>query len=544
LFSWAKRSRLLLPGFLVALATGILMAAPAVAGPLDTISLVKDIYPGESAGTPNSGFPYDLTDVDGTLFFGAKDATHGYELWKSDGTAAGTTLVKDIGVPFNGDPGNLVDFNGAVFFAAGDAAHGYELWKSDGTTAGTTLVKDIYPGTDSGGGPNGGDPSELTVVNGTLFFSARDATHGQELWKSDGTTAGTKLVKDIDPGTNGTGPNDGSPAGLTAVGSTLFFSARDATRGKELWKSNGTTAGTTLVKDTYPGSNGGNPNNGNPGKLADIGGELFFRAADATHGEELWKSNGTTAGTTLVKDIYPDSNSGIPDNGNPYKLIDVNGVAFFEADDGTHGTELWKSDGTPGGTTLVKDINPGGDGSPFFYSSGDVSVNINGTLYFQANDGGSNYELWKSDGTPAGTTLAKEINTASGEGGTPGGLSNAHGRLFFTADDGTHGSELWAGTDTVAPETTITKAPKHKLKTKKRKAKVRIKFSSEPGASFGCTLDRKTEPCSSPFKTKVRKGKHVFSVVASDDVGNPDPTPASVKFKVVRKKHKKHHGHG
>ncbi len=253
------------------------------------------------------------------------------------------------------------------------------------------LVKDIFPGSDS----SFSDDSFFTNVNGTLFFVANDGTTGRELWKSNGTAAGTILVKDIFPGVGGS-----SPSFLTNVNGTLFFMANDGTTGWELWKSNGTALGTTLVKDINPG---GDSSILFPsfGVLTNVNGTLFFVANDGTTGGELWKSDGTTIGTTLVKDIRPGSSVNDPWPGG---LTNVNGTLFFVANDGTTGGELWKSDGTTIGTTLVKDIRP-------VFASSELRwlTNVNGTLFFVANDGTTGPELWKSDGTTIGTTLFKDI---------------------------------------------------------------------------------------------------------------------------------------
>src|SRR5262245_57599686 len=267
-------------------------------------ALVKDINPGRG-----SSYPEYLTNFNGTLFFTANDGVHGKELWKSDGTTVGTVLVKDIRPGSRGSyPFNLTVIGSTLFFTANDGVHGAELWKSDGTTAGTVLVKDINPGSASS------YPQNHTVVNGTLFFSANDGTHGTELWKSNGTAAGTVLVKDIRPGSSPYGfPFSSHPRDLTAVGDALFFSADDGVNGRELWKSDGTAAGTVLVKDIRPGSSPyGYPYGSDPQHLTAVGGTLFFAANDGTHGTELWKSNGTAAGTVLVKDSSPGNYGAYP----------------------------------------------------------------------------------------------------------------------------------------------------------------------------------------------------------------------------------------
>ena len=161
---------------------------------------------------------------------------------------------------------------GTLCFTADDGTNGRELWKSDGMAATTLLVKDIRPGAA------GSDPFGMTNVNGTLYFAADDGTTGRELWRSDGTTAGTAIVRDIRPG--GAGSDPGS---LTNVGGTLYFAADDGSAGRELWRSDGTAASTSRVADINPGGASSDPQ-----YLAVAIGHLFFAADDGVHGFELW----------------------------------------------------------------------------------------------------------------------------------------------------------------------------------------------------------------------------------------------------------------
>jgi ELWxxDGT repeat protein len=370
--------------------------------------------------------PIFLTNVNGTLFFVAEDGINGWELWKSDGTTAGTYMVKDITAgSASSDFKDLINMNGMLFFTVDDGVHGYELWKSDGTANGTVMVKDILVGSGSS------MPLYLTVVNGILYFSAIDTSTGQELWRSDGTTNGTVLVQDIRLGTSGSNPSK-----LTEVNGQLFFVANNGFttgyNGSELWVLGNAQGYPQITRDIVVG-----PGSSNPSKLTNVNGILYFTANNGLSGVELFASDGSNQGTVLVKDIVAGTGSSNPDN-----LINVNGTLFFTADDGTHNMELWKSLGVTN-AILVKDIRQGTQASIPNYL-----VNVNGILYFSAYENSTGEELWKSDGTESGTSIVKDIYPGDYVGNPynsyPHYLINGNGELYFTADDGVYSRyRLW-----------------------------------------------------------------------------------------------------
>jgi ELWxxDGT repeat protein len=385
-------------------------------GTAGNTNLLKDIFPGNGSSSPSN-----FAIVGTTLFFSANDGATGVELWKTDGTAAGTVLVKDIrsGAASAG-PTSLFQTGSFLLFTATDVTTGQELWKSDGTAAGTVMVKEIVPG------PTGAGIGRVVGTGTKIYFGASAEPGNNELWKSDGTAAGTVLVKDIYPGT----ANGSLFGAVFGFGETLYFAANNGTNGLELWKSDGTTAGTVMLKDLNTAGDG------NPQNFTVMGGKIYFTGVDATNGSELWVTDGTAAGTTLVKDIFPGTS-----NGAPVRLTALGSTIYFRATDGTNGVELWKSNGTAAGTVMVKDINTSAAGAS---SSPDQFAVIGTNIFFQANDGVNGAELWKSDGTAGGTVLLKDIQ-AGAIASTPTNVSlNPSATYFlFSADNGVNGAELW-----------------------------------------------------------------------------------------------------
>jgi len=260
------------------------------------------------------------------------------------------------------DPDSLTDVDGTLFFTVDDGTHGRELWRSDGTESGTALVKDIRPGTAGSG------PSELVNVDGTLFFMADNGEHGQELWKSDGTADGTLLVRDITPG-----PGHTSAGSFTASGSRLYFMTEGG-----LWSSNGTAAGTVEVMSSFPGGmSDENPVGRSIGPIAPTSMDLYFVVNHLSlygmsfstvwfRGEPVF--NATEGGRdSLIGEIavisdavyFNIGSAGLwkHEAGQSTLLRRASVHSFTPAGDQLYflsGGDLWRTDGTEGGTTRVK----------------------------------------------------------------------------------------------------------------------------------------------------------------------------------------------
>ena len=345
-----------------------------------------------------SSSPAHFAAMGNHLYFSANDGINGSELWKTDGTVTGTMMVKDLNPGANGShPTGLTAFNNALYFAATDA-NGTELWKSDGTATGTLLFKEFVPGLGSG------TPTNIWVDGNQLRFKA-----AQESWSSDGTLAGTVV--------QAPSFTDNPYAKL---GNWYYFAGSDS-NGTELWRSDALSYSGQLFKDLYPGSTTYQwpsfntiVNSSNPGNFFLFNNTLYFSATDA-NGRELWKSDGTIAGTVMVKELYPGSqyNSGTMtsqvNGGSPKNFQVIDNELYFSASD-ANGTALWKTDGTANGTVKVLDLpNLNGElikfGNALYYQGRDV-------LGFELHRKELNVSTTGGPSAPTGATHVVDLNSA------------------------------------------------------------------------------------------------------------------------------------
>ena len=381
-----------------------------------------------------SSSPSEINVINNQLFFSANTTYLGNELWKSDGSKNGTKLVKDI---VTGTGSSFITFlspfgNKMVFtIAPNDPAATKNLWLSDGTEQGTILLKETKAFSAYGEKIN-----QIAVLNNNVLFAAKEGAFGEELWITDGTVAGTRQLKDIN--LNGASSPIFPTKRAILNDSLAFFQATDGVRGVELWKTNGTASGTEMLANIYPNDN---PSilNYHIKQMTPVGNLLYFTADNTVNGSELWKTNGTATGTSLVKDIYPGSNWSEISN-----AVNFKNTLFFSAANGVNGFELWKSDGTENGTVMVKDIVTGRDGS----EPDGLTIHKNELFFVCKKDSTNTDALWKTDGTTNGTVRVKRL--------FPNGLSNIKNMfstdtyLYFSATNGVNGTELWRtnGTDT------------------------------------------------------------------------------------------------
>ncbi|MDQ0595649.1 ELWxxDGT repeat protein [Chryseobacterium ginsenosidimutans] len=362
------------------------------------------------------------------------------------------TKLNEIHYGESSSPSSLIKFNDQIIFSAErNTDEGRELWAYNLSTQKSTLLKDILPGHNSG---MFSEPY-FGRINNKIYFIASDNSSYNQIWVTDGTVAGTQKVKDLssnygaitqvagnklfifsnkelsvyDPANNTltslkTFEYTSGTMRLETFNNQLFLAANDGVNGKEVWKSDGTIIGTTLLKDIAANSGNGIPADF---KILALNNGKFYFVGNTGTAYQLYESDGTTAGTNPLMPVP-----------NTFQLEGIsagNYFVFIGFDAANGGFEPWISDGTVSGTKILKDIIPGTTSS---MGLNDKFLKIGNKIYFDSNSNGTTYGnyIWETDGTTAGTTI---VNTPT------------NNMLYGTSSDGQHliltkpneGSRYW-----------------------------------------------------------------------------------------------------
>lgn len=403
-----------------------LAAAAICAAGASAQTLVKDINTTPDPARNPSSKPRSFAAPAGAnwMVFTAERKGYGRELFVRTGTGQ-TRLLKDIRPgAASSSPSQLTAGGGHVYFVANNGTHGPELWRTNGTTAGTSMFYDLRPGSA------GSSPTGLVYLSGSLWFAADNGSYGREPWTLTGNTL--RQVKNI-----ASGSGSSFPSRFMHSGGYVYFSANDGKSGYELWRSRGTSATTYRVHDIYPGSGSSSPD----GMVA-FQGRIFFVATHSQSGRELWSTDGTSAGTRIFRDIVAGARSS-----SPRHLTRIGNGLVFSAHTPNNGRELWQTRGSVFTTWLLKDIRSGSLGSnpDQFYSSGR-------NVWFTADNGSWGRELYRVYATSSGGALqvgSYDLRRGSA-GSSPSEFLAFNGYLYVVYDDGTHGAELWSGREPFA----------------------------------------------------------------------------------------------
>ena len=467
-------------------------------------SLVADIRPGTASSNPRR-----FAELGGSVFFAATHPLSGTEPWVTDGTTGGTRLHTDIAVPPTDMPSfanGFVRIGARALFRATDGLTGNELWVTDGTTAGTQRLTEFNGAVSS----VSSGPGWIMEFDGLAFLALDDGVHGVEPWISDGTVAGTRLLADLSPANGNSTPRpmivwrgelyfaagnlanqqlyatDGTTAGTRLVSAAmrvadlnavphqgrLYFAGHTATSATELWSTDGSTAGTTMVVELAPGIGSSMV------KLdgASFGGLLYFTANGASGDRELWVTDGSAAGTVQFANINP-STSSLPFDyrvigsrlvfaariGPDYQYFSTDGTAVQQlsfpplflntnwrlSDNGDRliammrganfSFELWGTDGTVAGSGGIEQIHP--DGTEFV-NMRSWRVSSGRKLLFSAANSTVGNEIFVTDGTAAGTGVLTDLRPGPDDS-FPEDVVRIGDQLVFGAYDPQVGFELF-----------------------------------------------------------------------------------------------------
>lgn len=490
-YSHTARSRRLAALIIAALVVALLpMLAPAQA---------RAAAPGYFTAIASA----QSVEFGGHRYFFADDDRHGYELWRTNGTAAGTELFIDIN-PGDADSDAIRDITAHQFFATPTALYLFAaVCATEACSIARAYVKGIYrvdvgarklvavsTGTSYDVIANlgtkalvlpfladrlsvfdaaTGKVTELTgyrkfiwdsthpdtaatVVKGVAYFPAEDPNFDQELWRTDGTQAGTYRVKNI------RASSSSYPRGLVAGTQRLYFTADDGFAGAEIWTTDGTEKGTVRLTDHGTGT-AGVQLSAHPPSMVTVGDRLYYQAFTTASGLELWTTTGTPASVKLVRDLAAGAKSA-----QITHMVRVGDrLGFFRP--GTGGQDVWMSDGTSAGTVRVT-AGAGLGTTPiqpaYYRTVGSEPAVVNGQLVYMRLQG-LNHDIWQT-GTKAGTSA--RIARHTGLSARPTQLLPVGTRLFYTVPTQertfapTHYLPRFASITPVVPKLTTTPTPK------------------------------------------------------------------------------------
>lgn len=410
--------------------------------------------------------PHDYLSLPGVQLFVARTPDSGEDLWRTDGTAAGTFPLDVCPGECSAVVRHLGRHRGVAYFTARDADAEPALWRSDGSRTGTRRVSPPLGAVRLYENP----AFHLLTSQGRLFLSSYDFEGGMVLWTSDGTPSNTRatpvrpasgrgdllsivevdgaavaLLIDTHLGQYEVWSSDGTPAGshrlavfptashqlsrLASTGERAVFLDPSTNCASRLWSTDGVTVPSqpflSLPQDTCRGAFDLHP-------LAK-GDRVYFLAFDADHDLEIYATDGSAAGTERLTDfanpypVYPDFLN------FPEAMLQAGGQTFFLAGG------LWRTDGTAAGTVLLLDASAP-EHADWVLGPAEPSIH-RGELYLVA---GEDREIWRSDGTVAGTRRVATACPAADCAWDWTGLAAAGDHLFLILDRPATGRELWS----------------------------------------------------------------------------------------------------
>jgi ELWxxDGT repeat protein len=365
-------------------------------GTFEGTTLIRDFTPG-----PEDGYPRPIGTASGRFLFTARTGVYGgpAAVFATDGTVSGTESLIEIDSGYSiqniGETRSAISDPLAriVFLLPNESGEAADLISSDGTAAGTTVLSTVP----------GGSVPPIRVADRYVFLAFPAQGDAMEVWSTDGTSQGTSLLASI--------PDFGYPTLHETDGARGFLSILRGER-TSLWATDGTPAGTMLLVD-FPGARS------RIGPIAARGSRAYFAVDDSSTGAEIWTSNGTPSGTVQVTDFGPQNP--FPDyTSNADFLAILDDGAVFSANDGIDGLGAWFAGTSPGSSRRLPDGCPSG-------GCGYIPVRRVGqvALFFGFSEVPQRAALWVTDGSVNGTFLLTD--------GCPGSCLDLGGGAFVAS---------------------------------------------------------------------------------------------------------------